>query len=238
MYLFNQLVVKMKNIAIMGSMMFFACSGSGVFAATASVTDIQAAVVAFQTIGNLRQESPINGDAIANAYTGALQNLAMEIDEANNLELDKDIQVAIEDIKNSKDPALAAQVVDKTLQRVFYQSIWNRITAIRDEFNTSSSDTLLQLLLQAEAAFVAIEKTVARENQVLTADKKALEAGTNPGLDVAIKNSFARVKTALNKSNPNEDFATLQVERYGIRMSLARAYYIGEIGRASCRERV
>jgi len=233
MYLFNQLVVKMKNIAIMGFMMFFACSGSGVLAATASVTEIQAAVVAFQTIGNLRQESPINGEAIANAYTGALQNLAMEIDEANNLELDKDIQVAIEDIKNSKDPALAAQVVDKTLQRVFYQSIWNRITAIRDEFNTSSSDTLMQLLLQAEAAFVAIEKTVARENQVLTADKKALEAGTNPGLDVAIKNAFARVKTALNKSNPNEDFATLQVERYGIRMSLARAYYIGVLREVS-----
>jgi hypothetical protein len=92
---------------------------------------------------------------------------------------------------------------------------------------------LLQLLLQAEAAFVAIEKTVARENQVLTADKKALEAGTNPGLDVAIKNSFARVKTALNKSNPNEDFATLQVERYGIRMSLARAYYIGVLREVS-----
>lgn len=211
----------------MGFIVFFTYSGSSVFAASASVTDIQAAVVAFQTIGNLRQESPINGDAIANAYIGTLQNLSMEIDEANNLELDKDIQAAIEDIQNSKDPALAAQVVDKTLQRVFYQSIWNRIATIRDEFNTSSSDALIQLLLQAEEAFVAIERTVARENQVLTADKKSLEAGTNPGLDVEIKNAFARVRTALNKGNPDEDFATLQVERYGIRMTLARAYYIG-----------
>ncbi|WP_244072118.1 hypothetical protein [Nitrosomonas sp. PY1] len=211
----------------MSFIMLLACSSSGVFAVTASVADIQAAVVAFQTIGSLRQESPINGDAIANAYTGTLQSLAIEVDEANNLELNKDIQVAIEDIKNGKDPALAAQVIDKTLQRVFYQSIWNRITAIRDEFSTSNSDALTQTLLQTEAAFVAIEKTVARENQVLTADKKALEAGTNPGLDAAIKASFARVKTALNKSNPDEDFATIQVERYGIRMSLARAYYIG-----------
>jgi len=226
MHSFSQPVILLKNTVIAGLVAFFiGITSNTVFAAT--VADIQSAVTAFQTIGTLRQESPINGDAIDTAYDGSLKNLAKEVDQENNLELDRDVLEAIEDIKNNKEPSLAAQVIDKTLQRVFYQSIWNRIAAIRDDFSTASSDTLNQMLAEAEAAFVAIEKTVARENQVLTADKKALETSTNPGLDVDIKQSFARIKTALTKSNPNEDFATIQVERYGVRMSLARAYYIG-----------
>ncbi|MFZ1851901.1 MAG: hypothetical protein WAU15_06640 [Nitrosomonas sp.] len=230
---FEQLVRLLKNTVIMGLVMSFGGVLSNTVYAAATVSDIQSAVTAFQMIGTLRQESPIRGDAIATAYGGSLQNLAKEVDQENNLELDKDILEAIEDIKNNKEPSLAAQVVDKTLQRVFYQSMWNRITAIRDDFSTANSDELNRMLAETEAAFVAIEKTVARENQVLTADKKALETSINPGLDVSIKQSFAKVKTALTKSNPDEDFATIQVERYGIRMSLARAYYIGVLREVS-----
>lgn len=223
---FNQLVVLSKNTVIMSLVMFLTGITSNA-ACASTVSDIQSAVTAFQTIGTLRQQSPISGDAIATAYGGSLQNLAKEVDQENNLELDRDTLEAIEDIKNNQSPALAAQVIDKTLQRVFYQSIWNRIVAIRDEFNTATTDALNQMLAEAEAAFVAIEKTVARENQVLAADKKTLQTSTNPGLDKDIKQSFARVKATLAKSKPDEDFAILQEERYGIRMTLARAYYIG-----------
>ena len=52
-------------------------------AATATVSanaeTIETAVTAFQTIGTLRRESPINTDAILNEYAGALQSLAQEI---------------------------------------------------------------------------------------------------------------------------------------------------------------
>ncbi|HQU97415.1 MAG TPA: hypothetical protein PLV19_00720, partial [Nitrosomonas sp.] len=229
---FKRLITRLKIVTMMGFVALFVGIGSNtVFAAT--VSDIQAAVTAFQTIGTLRQGSPINGDAIATAYSGALQNVVKEVDQENGLELDRDTQEAIEDIKNNNNQVLAGQVIDKTLQRAFYQSIWNRITTIRDEFSTSGTDILTQMLVEAEAAFAAIEKTVARENQILTADKKALQTSTNPGLDVSIKQSFAKVKTALTKSNPGEDFATIQVERYGIRMSLARAYYIGVLREVS-----
>lgn len=229
---FKRLITRLKIVIMMSFVALFVGIGSNtVFAAT--VSDIQAAVTAFQTIGTLRRESPINGDAIATAYSGALQNLVKEVDQENGLELDRDTQEAIEDIKSNNNQVLASQVIDKTLQRAFYQSIWNRITTIRDEFSTSGTDVLTQMLAEAEAAFTAIEKTVARENQILTADKKALQTSTNPGLDVSIKQSFAKVKTALTKSNPDEDFATIQVERYGIRMSLARAYYIGVLREVS-----
>ncbi|WP_295623300.1 hypothetical protein [uncultured Nitrosomonas sp.] len=191
------------------------------------IQTIQSAVTAFQTIGTLRRETPINGDAIAVAYEGDLQTLTQEIDTTNSLKLDSDILAAIEEIKNNNEPSLAAQVIDKTLQRVFYQSFFNRIAAIRDEFESATSATLIQILEETEAVFQAVSATAARSNEVLSADRQFIEEGSNPGLDVQITESLARIRTALNKNNPDEDFATFFVERYVTRMSLARAYYIG-----------
>lgn len=222
-----KLLVMSFMIGLMGIM-----GGTGVFAASNTQT-INSAVTAFQTIGTLRREFPINGEAIAAAYAGDLQALVQEIDDENGLELNNDIQAAINDINNNNQPQLAAQVLDKTLQRVFYQIIWNRISAIRDEFETSTSAALTLMLDEAQASFEAIKGTVARENQILTADRQAIEAGSNPGLDLQINESFSRVRTALTKSNPPEDFSVVQVERYGIRISLARAYYIGVLREVS-----
>ena len=201
--------------------------------AAANVATIESAVTAFKTIGTLRREFPINGEAIAAAYTGALQTLTQEIDTANSLTLDSDTLAAIDDLIDDREPSLAAQTIDKTLQRVFYQSIWNRISAIRDQFKTASSAELIAMLDESVAAFQAISSTVARENQVLTADRQGLVAGSKPGLDVDVNNFFTQVRTALNKSNPDQDFNTVQIARYGIRLSLTRAYYIGVLREVS-----
>lgn len=211
--------------------MLAACIGHAT--AASNVAAIESAVTAFQTIGTLRRETPINGDAIAAAYTGALQSLTQEIDTANALMLDSDVLAAIEEIKNDLEPRLAGQVIDKTLQRVFYQVIWNRIATIRDEFESAASTALIQMLDEAVAAFKAISGTVARANQILAADRKFLEEGTNPGLDIIVNSSFERVRTALGKTNPTEDFANFGVERYVVRMSLARAYYIAVLREVS-----
>ncbi|HQV87569.1 MAG TPA: hypothetical protein PKY67_05245 [Nitrosomonas sp.] len=227
MFLLKWLVNSLSKPLTM-SLFFIAFSmGNASTFAASDIQTIQTAVTAFQTIGTLRRETPINGDAIANAYAGVLQSLVVEIDEENSLQLDSDILAAIEEIKSGNEPSLAAQVVDKTLQRVFYQSFFNRITAIRDQFDSATSATLIQILDETEAAFQAISGTAARSNEVLSADRKFIEEGSNPGLDVQINESFARIRTALNKSNPTEDFATIAVERYVTRMALARAYYIG-----------
>jgi len=201
-----------------------ACNGHA--NAALNVAEIESAVTAFQAIGALRRETPIDGNAIAAAYTGTLQSLTQEIDTINSLTLDSDVLAAIDEIKNDHEPRLAGQVIDKTLQRVFYQIIWNRISTIRDEFEGGAAVTLVQMLDEAVAAFKAISGTVARANQVLAADRTFLEESTNPGLDIIVNDSFARVRTALEKNNPTEDFANFGVERYVIRMSLARAYYI------------
>lgn len=200
-------------------------SNTSVFAA-ADVLAIQNAVTAYQTIGTLRREIPINGDAIASAYAGALQTLVQEVDTANNLKLDSDVLAAIDEIKSGNEPALAGQVVDKTLQRVFYQVVFNRMSDIRNLFETTSTEVLNQWLDQMVASFQAISGNVARANQVLSADKQSIVEGSNPGADIAFNESVARIRTALNKSNPEEDAGVVAVERYVTRISsLARAYY-------------
>lgn len=231
MFFLKECIISMSRSLIMClGFSVLGMSSGGLLAATSETSSnihaIETAVTAFKTIGTLRKESPINADAITHAYTGALQTLTQEVDTANALSLDSDILAAIDAIKKDREPELAGQVIDKTLQRVFYQNIWNRITAIRDQFNEATSAALIQMLDESVAAFQAITGTVARANQVLTADRQSIEEGSNPGLDIQFNESIARIRSALNKSNPTEDFATVAVERYVTRMTLARAYYI------------
>jgi hypothetical protein len=205
----------------------FGINSASVFAADpANVTAIQTAVTAYKTIGTLRKEVPINGDAIGSAYAGALQALVKEVDTANKLKLDSDILAAIDEIKSANEPALAGQVIDKTLQRVFYQIIFNRISDINNQFKTAASADLIQKLDETVASFQAITANVARANQVLSADKQSIVEGSNPGADIAFNESVARIRAALNKSNPAEDAGVVAVERYVTRISsVARAYY-------------
>src|SRR5690606_14390454 len=156
----------------------------------------------------------INGDAIASAYAGALQTLVQEVDTANNLKLDSDVLAAIDEIKSGNEPALASQVVDKTVQRVFYQVVFNRMSDIRNQFESATTVVLNQMLDEMVASFQAISGNVARANQVLSADKQSIVEGSNPGADIAFNESVARIRVALNKSNPEEDAGVVAVERY------------------------
>lgn len=228
---FSRFLITLSSILILyGSVTALSDKSGVVYAATletiSDTTAIDTAVAAFKTIGTLRKESPINADAIASAYAGALQTLVKDVDTANGLNLDSDILTAIDDIKKNNESKLAGQVIDKTLQRAFYQTIFNRIATIRDQFDIATPEALNQLLDEAIASFQGIIGTVARPNQVLNANRQSIEEGSNPGLDILINESFARVRTTLNKNNPAEDFANFGIERYAIRMSLARAYYI------------
>lgn len=212
--------------ALLAGLVFFTLVTTTANAAS-DKTAIESAVTAFQTIGTLRKQSPIDGDAIATAYAGALQTLTQEVDEDSGLALDSSVSAAIDEIQAGNEAFLAAQVIDKSLQHAFFQTILNRITSVRDNFDTSSSTALTQQWEEAIAAFQAIKGTAARENRVISADRQSIEAGTNPALDIAISESFTRGQTALGKTNPAEDKITVAIERQIIRISLARAYYIG-----------
>ncbi|AKH36911.1 hypothetical protein BCL69_103018 [Nitrosomonas communis] len=214
-----------RFIIILSSFLMLYVSATVHAATTSNKEAIEAAAAAFKTIGTLRRETPINADAIASAYAGALQTLTQEVDTTNQLSLDSDILSAIEDIKKNNDQKLAGQVIDKTLQRVFYQTVFNRIATIREQFKEATPTALNQMTDEALVSAQALSSTAARPNHVLTTDRQSLVEGTNSGLDIAINESFERIRNTLNKNNPDEDFANFGIERYATRMSLARAYY-------------
>ncbi|SFI87213.1 hypothetical protein SAMN05428978_10508 [Nitrosomonas sp. Nm34] len=214
-----------RFIIILSSFLMLYASAIVHAATTSNKEAIEAAAAAFKTIGTLRRETPINADAIASAYAGALQTLVQEVDTTNKLSLDSDILSAIEDIKKNNDQKLAGQVIDKTLQRVFYQTVFNRIATIREQFKEATPTALNQLTDEALVSAQALSSTTARANHVLTTDRQSLVEGNNSGLDIAINESFERIRNTLNKNNPDEDFANFGIERYATRMSLTRAFY-------------
>ncbi len=226
MFLPKGFIASMNKSLAMSLIFIVSCMGNASAFAASDVQAIQASVTAFQIIGTLRRESPINGNAIASAYAGALQTLVQEVDMTNNLRLDSDVLAAIDEIKSGNESELASQVVDKTLQRVFYQIVFNRMADIRNQFESATTMVLNQMLDEMVASYQAISGNVARANQVLSADKQSIVEGSNPGSDVAFNESVARIRVALNKSNPEEDAGVVAVERYVTRISsLARAYY-------------
>lgn len=196
------------------------------YAKTNNTDTIDAAVSAYSEIGTLRKAEPIDGDAIASAYEGELQDLVKEMDTENSLTLDSDITGAIEDIKNDNEPKLAAQVIDKTLQRVFYLAVLENITHARDDFDEDDASELSTYWDNAYAAYQALVGTADRENKVLTADRTNIDTGSNPNLEDQITVAFIRGQNALNKNNPDEDEIAVGIQRQVIRLSLVRAFYI------------
>lgn len=203
---------------------------------------IDAAVSAFSEIGTLRRKDPIDGDAIEAAYEGELQDLVKEMDTGNSLTLDSDITGAIEDIKNINEPKLAAQVIDKTLQRVFYLAVLESITDVRDNFDDPDTSGLSLLWDEAYAAYQALVGTADRENKVLTPDRTKIKTGSNPNLEDQITVAFIRGQKALDKKKTAKDERgqkaldkkktaqnkiTVGIQRQVIRLSLVRVFYIG-----------
>lgn len=194
--------------------------------ATSDTETMDNAVSAFQEIGTLRKEDPIDGDEIALVYSGDLQDLTREMDDEYDLSMDEDILSAIDDIKNDNDSKLAAQVIDKTLQRVFYLAIYNRITEVRDDYDDESTSYLEALWDEAYSAYQTLFSTADRENKVLTEDRLGIETGSNPNLEDQITVAFIRGKEALKKKDLEEDEITVGIQRQVIRLSLIRAFYI------------
>nr|MCH9639180.1 hypothetical protein [Betaproteobacteria bacterium] len=232
MFYLSRFLLSLSSVLILfGGFVISGAQGIKVNAATLEKTSaaepIDSAVASFDEIGSLRRTNPVDADALLQEYQGTLQTLAQEVDAQSGLNLDSTVLAAIEDVRNDNETRLAVQVIDKTLQHVFFQTIIDRITSVRDDFSSKTTAELLVTWEEAAAAFVAIKGTAARDNKVLAADRQTIETGSNPGLDVQITDAFARGRTALNKDNADEDKITVGIERQNIRLSLARAYYIG-----------
>ncbi|MCF6148040.1 MAG: carboxypeptidase regulatory-like domain-containing protein [Candidatus Kuenenia sp.] len=193
---------------------------------TNDTESMDSAVSAFQEIGTLRKEDPINIDEIVSLYEEYLQDLTQQLDTEYSLSMDEDLLSAMDDIENNIDPKLAGQVIDKTLQRVFYLAIYDRITEVNNDYDEESTSYLETLWDEAYSAYQALYGTADRENKVLTEDRLSIETGSNPNLEDMITVAFIRGKDALKKKDLEEDEITVGVQRQVIRLSLIRSFYI------------
>ena len=197
------------------------------FVKTNDTAAIDTAVASFKTIGTLRREDPISADALTSEYEGALQDLTQLMDTEFGFGLDADILEAIEEIRNNNEPKLAAQVIDKTVQRVFFLTVLDRITKVSNDFDADTTAALEFKWDEAYAAYQAIAGTADRENKVLTKDRLSIETGSDPNLDGKIMAAFINGKDILQKADASEDAISIALQRQVIRLSLARAFYIG-----------
>ncbi len=184
------------------------------------------AVSAFQEIGTLRKEDPINIDEIVSLYEAYLQDLTQQLDSEYSLSMDDDLLSAMDDIEDNIDPKLAGQVIDKTLQRVFYLAIYDRITEVNNDYDEESTSYLETLWDEAYSAYQALFSTADRENKVLSEDRLSIETGSNPNIEDQITVAFIRGKKTLKKKDFDEDEITVGVQRQVIRLSLIRSFYI------------
>ena len=153
--------------------------------------------------------------------------MTQEKDDKYGLSMDDDILTAIDDIQNDNAPTLAGEVIDKTLQRVFYLAVYDGITEVRDEYDVKKTSALEALWDEAYSAYQAIYGTADRENKILSEDRLSMKTGSNPNLEDQITVAFIRGKKALKKKDLDEDEITVGVQRQIIRLSLIRAFYIG-----------
>ncbi|MBW7898100.1 hypothetical protein B188_07480 [Candidatus Brocadiaceae bacterium B188] len=210
-----------------------------IYSKTTNTESMDAAVASFKEIDTLRKTGTATGEVVVKAgndiettYEGDLRNLAKEVDEKNNLNLDDDILSAIDDYKTENQPALASQVIDKTLKRVFYLALLKRITDVYDNFHTAKISELKFLWDDAYAAYQALIALADKENKVITEDRLSIETGSYPNLEDQITVAFIRGQKALKRKKPDEDRITLGIQRQIIRISLVRAFYIGVLREA------
>lgn len=148
------------------------------------------------------------------------------VDQIYGLSVDSDVLSAINSIKNQIDVPLAAQIIDKSLQRVFAIAVYDRTTLVVNQFDNLSADQLILEWDRAYSAFQAISGTASRLNKVLTSDKKSLQDGRDPDLDYQILQAFEYGKQALAKTS-EENHLDVSIAREGIVVPLVRTYLIG-----------
>jgi len=92
-------------------------------------------IKAYKKINQLRHEEEIDFAAIKEIYTKHLQKTVQARDEEFSTNMDQYIQAAFYGVENGQNPALAAQIVDKTLKRTFYLSVKHELDEAIEEFN-------------------------------------------------------------------------------------------------------
>ncbi|MDE2389706.1 MAG: hypothetical protein KGN35_11625, partial [Betaproteobacteria bacterium] len=192
---------------------------------------VENALASYQAIDVLRNQAPIDADAIAAKYAGDLQQLTQLVDQIYGQTIDHDVSAAIAQVKSGTKIALALQVIDKSLQKMFALVVYNRVTLTLEQFGNLSADALTLEWDRAYTAYSAIAKTANKEDKVLSADKQSIVSGSDADLDYQITAAFVQGKRTFDKANTG-DAQTLALARENIVIPLVRSFLIGVLREA------
>lgn len=203
------------------------------FEKTTATDVIDDAADAHAQINTLRKQTPIDIAAIESLYLDKIQALVKEADTANSLALDTDILKAIDDIRNQIDAPLAAQVLDKTIRRVFLIIAMDRSNKVKSDFNSKTAEELNKVWDEGFAAFDAIDGTIGQKTKILSEDRLLIIDGKDPGLNDNVIRAFINGQDAVNKDSGemdegvgDGDLTRIKVQRQIVRFTMERGFYL------------
>jgi len=200
------------------------------------VSKQQARIDAYKEINRLRHKEEIDFDKIENIYTDVLQDTVQARDEEFSTNMDQYIQAAFYGVENGQNPALAAQIVDKTLKRTFYLSVKHELDEAIEEFN--NKEEAHHKLDEAVVYYEAIAGTAKKRSEdlhegILSGLKSARRAIENDKLidlkiaDQIIGKTIIKVfhASVLHEAEEVEEYIAENPEKAKIKQMEGLVYY-------------
>jgi len=163
-------------------------------------------VGAFQNIERIRTEDKLDFQTIEEIYNSHLKEFASKYDKIFGEAMDVIIEKAIRDGKVSKYPKVQAQIISKTLQKVFFLALQDKIDQVH-----KLDDTAPEHLENASGYYEALRPTVLRRGEWM-------EVGNL--YDEEIRQVFSKARESIEK----KDLAQLKSQRKMLKDKLMRIF--------------
>ena len=163
-------------------------------------------VGAFQNIERIRTEDKLDFQTIEEIYNSHLKKFASKYDKTFGEAMDVIIERAIRDGKVSKYPKVQAQIISKTLQKVFFLALQDKIDQVQ-----KLDDTAPEHLENASGYYEALRPTVLRRGDWM-------EVGNL--YDEEIRQVFSKARESIEK----KDLAQLKSQRKMLKDKLMRIF--------------
>ena len=144
-------------------------------------------VSAFKNVEQIRTEDNFDFREIEEIYNSRLQAFALKYDKVLGEEMNVIIEKAIRDGKVSKYPKVQAQIISKTLQKIFFLALQDELEQSRKLDNTAATHQG-----NASGYYEAIRPTALRRGDWL---------GVDTLYDEEIQQVFGKAKEAIEKKD-------------------------------------
>ncbi len=168
---------------------FYLISGCGKKSSIQS-SPIAEKVAAFQNIERIRTGDKLDFQAIEEIYSSHLKEFALKYDKNFGEEMNVIIEKAIRDGNVGKYPKIQAQIISKTLQKVFFLALQNELKQ-----SSKLDDAAAKHWENASRYYEALQPTVLRRGDWMEVDNL---------YDEEIQEVFSKAREAIEKKDSAE----------------------------------